>query len=53
MIDFLNLLDSQRTLLEFRLAHLRALVDCGQRLAELERIVGKSLSNDKTSGEDK
>lgn len=41
--DFLNLLDSQRALLDFRLGYHRALVDFQQRLAELERAVGSDL----------
>jgi outer membrane protein TolC len=57
-VGVLDLLDSQRTLLMFRLAQLRATTDRYQRLAELERAVGKSLtagatSPDKTSGEGK
>jgi outer membrane protein TolC len=52
-VGVLDLLDSQRTLLMFRLAHLRATVDRRQRLAELERAVGKSLSQEAASGETK
>jgi outer membrane protein TolC len=43
-VDFLNLIDSQRTLLGFELAYERALSARHQRLAELEMIVGKEFS---------
>ena len=39
-MDFLNLIDAQRVLLSFRLAQERALADRGQRLAELEMLIG-------------
>ena len=42
-VDFLNLIDSQRTLLGFELAYERALATHAQRLAELEMVVGKEL----------
>jgi len=42
-VDFLNLLDAQRLLLAFQLAHQRALATHAQRLAELESLVGKPL----------
>jgi cobalt-zinc-cadmium efflux system outer membrane protein len=42
-IDFLNLIDSQRTLLGFELAYERALATHLQRLAELEMVVGKEF----------
>jgi len=42
-IDFLNLLDSQRMLLEFKLDYFKALVDLEISLAELERAVGTHL----------
>ncbi len=42
-VDFLNLLDSERMLLNFRLAYYRALADHQQRLADLEEIVGGEL----------
>ena len=41
--NFLDLLDAQRTLLNFRLEYYRYLADYEERLAELERIVGKEL----------
>lgn len=42
-VDFLNYLDSQRTLLDFRLQHERAKIESLQRLAALERAVGQGL----------
>ncbi len=42
-IDFLNLIDSERTLLQFQLAYYKAIRDYEQRLAQLEMIVGASL----------
>ena len=42
-VDFLNLIDSQRTLLGFELAYERSLASHLQRLAELEMLVGKEL----------
>jgi outer membrane protein TolC len=41
--SFLDLLDAERALLEFQLAHARALADHAQRLAELEALVGRPL----------
>ncbi len=42
--DFLNLIDSQRTLLSFQLDYQRAFASHLQYLAELEMLVGKELS---------
>jgi outer membrane protein TolC len=42
-VDFLNLIDSQRTLLGFELAYERVLATHSQRLAELEMLVGKEF----------
>lgn len=42
-VDFLDLLDSERSLLNFQLAYYRAMVDYQQRLAGLEKIVGRKL----------
>jgi outer membrane protein TolC len=42
-VDFLNLIDSERTLLEFQLGYYKAIRDYEQRLAELEMMVGESL----------
>jgi len=42
-IDFLTLLENQRTLKKTRVEYLRALVDYRVRVAELERAVGEDL----------
>lgn len=42
-VDFLNLLDSQRALLEFRLEYYQTLAQYGQHMAELERRAGRDL----------
>jgi cobalt-zinc-cadmium efflux system outer membrane protein len=41
--DFFDLIEAQRTLLEFQLAHERALADRAQRLAEIEMLIGKQI----------
>jgi outer membrane protein TolC len=41
--DFLDLVDAERTLLEFRLSYERALTDRAQYLAEVEKLVGGEL----------
>jgi len=41
---FTDLIDAERVLLEFQLAHERALADKAQRLAELEMLVGKEIA---------
>jgi Outer membrane protein len=43
-VDFLNLIDSQRVLLNFNLAYYRAIADFGTNFSELERVVGVELS---------
>jgi outer membrane protein TolC len=43
--DFLNLLDSQRQLLNFQLALEKALAGAAKKKAELEMIVGKELDS--------
>jgi outer membrane protein TolC len=43
---FLDVIDAERTLLEFRLQAERALSDQAIRLAELERLAGRSLRNE-------
>ncbi len=43
-VDFLNLIDSQRVLLDFNLAYYRAVADFGTNIAGLERVVGVELS---------
>ena len=42
---FIDLIDAERVLLEFQLAHERALTDSGSRLAEIEMLVGRKLSH--------
>ena len=42
-IDFLSLIDAQRTLLNFQLQYERATTDNQQKLAELEMLVGTEL----------
>ncbi|MDN3511161.1 MAG: TolC family protein [Candidatus Jettenia sp.] len=43
-IDFLTLIDSQRTLLNAKLLYHRALIDFEQNLANLERAIGMQLT---------
>ncbi|TKJ36640.1 MAG: sulfonate ABC transporter substrate-binding protein [Planctomycetes bacterium B3_Pla] len=43
-IDFLSLIDAQRTLLKFELLRERAVTDNRQKLAELEMLVGAELN---------
>jgi outer membrane protein TolC len=47
---FLELVDSERVLLEFQLARERALADQAQRLAELEMTVGRPLTEPESAG---
>ena len=42
-VDFLNWLDSERTLLQTRLAYYKTIVDYQKSIAFLERVVGKNL----------
>jgi outer membrane protein TolC len=42
-VDFLNWLDSERALLQTRLAYYRAMVDYQKSIAYLERIIGRDL----------
>ncbi len=42
-IDFLSLIDAQRTLLSFELQYERAVTDGRQKLAELEMLIGAEL----------
>jgi len=39
----LDLIEAEKTLLEFELSHLRALADQAQRVAELEWIIGREI----------
>jgi outer membrane protein TolC len=43
-VDFLNLIDAQRTYLEFELSLARATTNYAQRLAELEMLVGREIN---------
>ena len=49
-VDFLNLIDSQRVLLDFNLAFYRAVADFGTNIAGLERVVGVELSKKDSIG---
>ncbi|MFC1754675.1 TolC family protein, partial [Thermoproteota archaeon] len=42
-VDFLNWLDSQRVLLQTKLAYYKAIVDYQKSIAYLERVVGSDL----------
>ena len=42
-VDFLSLIDAQRTLLEFELSYERAVTTNLQKLAQLEMLVGEQL----------
>jgi outer membrane protein TolC len=42
-VDFLNLLDSERMLLQIKTGYFKAVADLGKSLAQLERVVGKDL----------
>jgi len=42
-VDFLNLLDAQRLLLEFQLSYERALSDHTKKVAELEMLLGREV----------
>ncbi|NQT89331.1 TolC family protein [bacterium] len=48
--DITDYLEAQRTLLAFRLEAERALADVAQRLAELERLVGRTLEREPPKG---
>ncbi len=43
-VNFITLIDAQRTIRDTRLGYYKALVDYEQSLADLERAVGKELS---------
>ncbi|MCA9272127.1 MAG: TolC family protein [Phycisphaerales bacterium] len=46
--NFLDLLDTERTLLEFAIATERARADRGQALAKLNRLVGQAITTEST-----
>lgn len=43
-IDFLSLINSQKTLQNAKLKYFKSLADFGKNLAELERVIGKELN---------
>jgi outer membrane protein TolC len=45
-VTFLDLVDAQRTLLEFELAHERAVADRATKHAHLKKLVGRDLTTD-------
>jgi cobalt-zinc-cadmium efflux system outer membrane protein len=47
--DFLDVVDAERTLLEFELSYERALSDRAQRLAKLEELIGQEIPGDESS----
>jgi outer membrane protein TolC len=46
-VDFLNWLESERTLLQTRLAYYKSIVDYQKSIAYLERVIGQDLSEGK------
>ncbi|MFH1312355.1 MAG: TolC family protein [Candidatus Eisenbacteria bacterium] len=48
--DFFDLIEAQRTLLEFQLAHERALADRAERLAEIEMLIGRQVRPEQSVG---
>ena len=48
--DFLDLIDVQRTLLEFNLSFERALADREQRIGEIEMLAGRSIRESSETG---
>ncbi|MCP4589996.1 MAG: TolC family protein [bacterium] len=50
--SFLDLVDAERSLLDFKLSYERALANRAQRLAALERLVGRSIPRESTSSGD-
>jgi len=46
-VSFISLIDAERLLLEFQLAYERALADRAMRLAEIETLVNKDLSENR------
>jgi len=49
--DFLDLIDSQRALLEFELSYERALANRAQKLAEIEMLVGMEIPRTESSAD--
>jgi cobalt-zinc-cadmium efflux system outer membrane protein len=51
--DFFDLIEAQRTLLEFRLVHERALSDRAQRIAEIDMLLGRDIRPESAGALDK
>ena len=49
-VDFLDLIDAQRVLLEFELSHERALANRAQSLAKIEMLIGTEVSQNEDEG---
>ncbi|MFV2081956.1 MAG: TolC family protein, partial [bacterium] len=47
--DFLDLIDAERTLLDFQLSFERSLANHAQRLAEIETLIGKEVSRSESN----
>jgi outer membrane protein TolC len=47
--DFLDVVDAERTLLEFQLSYERALANRAQRLAKLEELIGQEIPGEESS----
>ena len=47
--DFLDVVDAERTLLEFELSYQRARANRAQRLAKLEELIGQEIPGDELS----
>ncbi|MCK4363755.1 MAG: TolC family protein [Candidatus Aminicenantes bacterium] len=43
-VDFLNLLDAERMVLLIRIGYFKTIADLGKSLAQLERVIGKDLT---------
>lgn len=50
--DFLDVIDAERTLLEFQLSFERALANHAQRLAKIEMLIGKEIPRDEQNASD-
>ncbi len=47
--DFLDVVDAERTLLEFQLSYERALANRAKRLAKLEQLIGQEISGNESN----
>ncbi len=50
-VDFFDLIEAQRTLLEFQLAYERALADRAQKLAQIEMLIGQEVERSQPGSE--